>query len=230
MIAFLAIVFIVAPIAPAQFLPNLQARTPEEFDAYLDVAEARPETQIRLARRFLTAYPQSELRLRIYELLAEACRRQGQSTCASEAARQGLLVAPDYIPLLTTLGAIEANTSPSPSRDLPGRALHLLETAKAPQHVNAGTWLREIARLRAENLASLAIASFKGQRLEEAVKLLEESVRLSAQPANQYRLGMLYLELGRNVKARQLLEEAAKSPEPDLRDRALTALKRISSR
>src|SRR5262245_22755057 len=113
-------------MAPAQFLPNLQAHTPEEFDAYLDVIEAQAETKIRTARRFLTAYPESELCLRVYELLAEACRRQGDATCASEAARSGLKVAPDYIPLLTTLGAIEANTSPSPDRAPAERALRLL--------------------------------------------------------------------------------------------------------
>ena len=214
-------------IAPAQFLPNLQARTPEEFDAYLDVTEAQAESQIRTARRFLTAYPESELRLRVYELLADACRRQGDATGASEAARQGLKVAPDYIPLLTTLGSIEANTSPSPDRAPADRALRLLETAKAPAHVEAETWLRENARLRAENLASLGIGAFKRDRRDEAIGFLEASVKLSAQPANQFRLAMLYLDAGQRAKARVLLEQVARSGEAALRTRAETALKRL---
>jgi len=214
-------------IAPAQFLPNLQARTPEEFDAYLDVSEAQAEPQIRAARRFLTAYPESELRLRVYELLAEACRGQGDAAGAAEAARQGLKIAPDYIPLLTTQGSIDANTSPSPDPAPAARALRLLETVKAPVHVEAGTWLRETARLRAENLASLGIGAFKRDRRDEAIQFLEASVKLTPQPANQFRLAMLYLDSGQQAEARVLLEQVARSGEADLRTRAQLALKRI---
>jgi len=213
--------------SPAQFLPNLQARTPEELDAYLDVVEAQAETQIRQAQRFLTAYPESNLRLPVYELLTEACRRQGDTVGATEAARQGLKIAPDYIPLLTALGSIEANTSRSPDRAPADQALRLLESAKAPSYVDAEMWLRETARLRAENLASLGIVAFKNQRHAEAVGLLEESVKLSPQPANQYRLAMLYLDSGQKTKARGLLEQVAESGEADLQGRALAALKRI---
>ncbi len=181
-------------IASAQFLPNLQARTPEEFDAYLDVIEAQGEPQIRHARRFLTAFPESELRLRVCELLAEACRRQGDAAGATEAARRGLKVAPDHIPLLTTMGSIEANTSAAPDGEPAYLALRRLDSAKAPGHVDAEAWLRETARLRAENLASLGIGAFKGHRPAEAVTPLEASVKLFAEPANRYRLAMLYLD------------------------------------
>ena len=136
-------------------------------------------------------------------------------------------VAPDYVPLLTTLGSIEANTSPSPDRQPTDRALQLLATAKAPAAVNPETWLREIGRLRAENLASLAIGALKRDQPAEAVRLLESSIKLSPQPANQYRLAMLYLDLGQPAKARVLLEQVAESGEPDLRNRAKAALNRL---
>ena len=222
----LAIVIGVCP-APAQFLPNLQARTPEEFDAYLDVTEAKVETQVRHAHRFLIAYPESKLRLPVYELLAEACRQQGDVVGALEAAREGLKVAPDYIPLLTTLGSIEANTSPSPDRVPADRALVLLDTAKAPLDVDVETWRRETARLRALNLASLGIGAFKREQYAEAIRLLEASVKLSPEPANQYRLAMLYLDSTRPSEARALLEQVARSGAAELRMRAQAALKRI---
>lgn len=41
-----------------------------------------------------------------------------------------------------------------------------------------------------------ALGAFKNQRYAEAVSLLEASVKLSAEPANQYRLAMLYLDSG----------------------------------
>jgi hypothetical protein len=58
--------------ANAQFLPRLQARTPAEYDAYLDVFEASGARQEAEARHFLLAYPKSDLRLPLFELLAKA--------------------------------------------------------------------------------------------------------------------------------------------------------------
>lgn len=210
--------------ATCQFLPGLQAKTPEEFDAYLGVTEAGGDARVKQARRFLSEYPASELCLRVWELLAEACRAQSDATCAIEAAAEGLKIAPDYLPLLTLHASVESNTSPAPSGAAAGRALKLLDEVKAPRHVAMDTWIRETTRLRAENLASLAIAAYKRGNSAEAVRLLGESVRVDPNPANQYRLGLLYLERGEPAKARGLLDQAARSSDPAIRERARSAL------
>lgn len=223
-----AIIFAVSPAA-AQFLPNLQARTPEEFDAYLDVMEAASR-RIELARRFLSAYPQSELRLPVYELLAEACRAAVDAPCAIRAARAGLAIAPEYIPLLTLLGSLEANTSARPveAKAVAGRALALLERAKAPKRIDAATWLRETARLKAENLATLGVAAFKDGDAAGAMRHLEASVQAAPIAAHQYRLAVLYIEAGRANEARALLVMVSR--DPALSDRAQAALSRLPKR
>lgn len=212
--------------AAAQFLPQLQARTPDEFDAYLDVLEAAADVRIRTARQFLSAYPQSELRLPVYETIAKACRANGEAPCALEAAREALRIAPDYIPMLTLLAAVEANTSAKPVEAGPAaeRALRLLEQAKAPRRVEAATWLQETARLKAENLAALGVVAFKRGATADAARYLEGSVKAAAIAENQFRLGVLYVELGRAAEARRMLEQAAQSADAALRARARKAL------
>jgi tetratricopeptide (TPR) repeat protein len=215
------------PPAPAQFLPQLQARTPEEFDSYLDVIQAPPELRIERARGFLSAYPHSDLRLRVFETIAETCRARGDAPCALAAASSGLRIAPDYLPLLTLQASVEANTSPAPSSASARLALELLPRLKAPKTVDAATWLRETARLRAENLASLGIAAYKSGHLPEAVRWLEQSGQAQPIPANRFRLAMLYVESKRHRDARRLLEPLASGADPALRDRAASALRSL---
>lgn len=213
--------------AHAQFLPQLQAKTPGEFDAYLDVVESPAERRIEAARGFLSAYPQSGMRLRVFELLAEACRQVSDAKCALEAAAGGLKLAADYLPLLTLRASVEANTSPRPDPDAAERALALLGQVKAPKTIDAATWLRETTRLRAENLASLGIVAFKRSSLPDAIRRFEESVAAQPIPANRYRLAMLYVESKRLPDARRLLHEL--TADPNLRDRAVSALRALPS-
>jgi hypothetical protein len=214
----------------SQFLPQLQAKTPEEFDAYLDVIEAKPQDRIRKAREFLSAYPESDMRLRVYQVMAEECRDKGDAACAREAAAAGIKLAPDYVPLLTLAASIEANTSPSPDTRAAERALALLGQIKAPRTVDPKTWLRETAKLRAENLASLGIAAFKRDDLPGAIQKLKDSVIAHPMPANQYRLAMLYIEARRPADARPLLEQVAKGGDPALRQKAVAALSSMAPR
>ncbi len=210
-IAIAAAIICQALPAAAQFLPQLQAASPEEFDAYLDVMEATVE-RVPLARHFLTVYPRSDLRLPVYEMWAEACRKEGDADGALKAARSGLAVTPDYIPLLTLLGSVEANRSPRPAAEAgeaAGRALTLLDRAKAPHRIEAGRWLSETARLKAENLATLALIAFKSGNTAEAIRQLEASIAASPAAAQHYRLGLLYAETGRPLEARSQLQRAA---------------------
>src|ERR1044071_729346 len=62
------IAFAAASQLPAQFLPALQAQTPEEYDSYLDVLEAQaPEQAIEAAGRFCRQWPQSSLLPHVYQ-------------------------------------------------------------------------------------------------------------------------------------------------------------------
>ncbi|MBL8209824.1 MAG: tetratricopeptide repeat protein [Bryobacterales bacterium] len=212
--------------ATAQFLPQLQARTPAEFDAYLDVLEAAPAQQEALARSFLRQYADSDLRLPVLEVIAKASRNRGDAAAARQAAIDGLQLAPEYIPLLTLLAAVDANTTARPDGRAATEALRLLDQARAPRSMDAETWRHALALLRAENLVTLAIVAFKSGQLHEAVRRLEESLRWEPAPAAQYRLALLYLERKRTAEARTLLEKVAASADPALAARARDVLTR----
>jgi tetratricopeptide (TPR) repeat protein len=125
-----------------------------------------------------------------------------------------LELAPDYIPLLTLLATLEANTSPAPAPSYATDALRLLDQAKAPPHVTVDEWQTILARFRAENLTSLGVGSFKAGRLQEAVSRLEESLRLDPNDATAYRLALLYKEGTGSGEAQALLERVAQSKDP----------------
>ncbi len=213
----------------AQFLPQLQARTPAEFDSYLDVLEAAPGGQEAVARSFLRQYTDSDLRLPVLELLAKASRDRGDAAAARQAAVEGLRLAPEYVPLLTLLASVDANTLPKPDARGALEAMRLLDQARAPRTMDPEEWRRALAHLRATNLVTLAIVAFKAGQVPEAVRQLEESLRWEVTAAAQYRLALLYLELKRLPEAGALLDKVASSEDAELAARARQARKRMRS-
>lgn len=211
----------------AQFLPQLQARTPAEFDAYLDVIEAAPAEQEAVARSFLRMYVDSDLRLPVLEVVAKAARARGDAESARRAAAEGLRLAPEYVPLLTLLASVEANTVARPDGRAAREALRLLDQARAPRTMEAGEWRAAVARLRAENLVTLGIVAFKGGDLAEAVGHLAESLRWEQAPAAQYRLALLYLETKRVAEGRALLMRVVEAGDAALAERARKLLGRV---
>lgn len=220
----IAVFFTLALPASAQFLPELQANSPAEYDAYLDAIDEPAAQRPAKAREFLRLYPASELRLPIWELIAEHARQAGNGPAAKSAAEEGLRIAPGYIPLLTLLASVEANTNPKPNGTHAEEALQLLEQARASVRVDAESWRRAVNRMRAENLATLGIVAFKSGRSADAVRLLEESYHLDTTDTTAYRLGVLLRETGANARARTLLEQASASADPELSKRARAAL------
>lgn len=219
------ILFIAVLPSYAQFLPDLQAKAPEEYDAYLDVLDG---PVIEKAVAFERAFPKSALRLPVFELLASALREKGDGKRAAEAASAGLEIAPDYIPLLVELADLAANGSGELARAEPSaaRALLLLETARAPRLVAAETWLAAVSSLRARAHTALGLVRFKRDDVSGAVKEFQAALaeRSTESPAIHYRLGRLFASTGRNAEARRHLEEAVRSGGTALRSLAANAL------
>ena len=209
----------------SQFLPDLQAKSPAEYDAYLDVLDG-PATENGEA--FTRAYPQSALSLPVYEILAKAWRAQGDAGQAISAANRGLAIAPDYAPLLVELADLLCNSGGPLDRaeSSARRALEILARAKAPVRIPPGVWTAAVGGLRARAHAAIGMVRFKQNDTPGAVKEFEASLAESpsAGPALHYRLGRLYALTGRAAEARTHLDEAAKSTDPDLRSLAAAAL------
>jgi tetratricopeptide (TPR) repeat protein len=210
----------------SQFLPDLQAKTPEEYDAYLDVLDGPVlERGVAFERRF----PESALRLPVCEMLARAWRQKGEASRAIESASAGLAIAPDYIPLLVELADLLANGGTAAldrAERSAGRALTLLENAKAPRRVPAGVWIATVAALRARARSAVGLVRFKRDDIAGAVKEFQAAL---AQPSSEtaavhYRLGRLYAFTGSKTEARRHLQEAEEKGDEALRELARAAL------
>ncbi|MBM3797616.1 MAG: hypothetical protein FJW31_27010 [Acidobacteria bacterium] len=179
---------------------------------------------------FERAFPQSALRLPVFELQARAWRDRGDARRAIAAAAAGLVIAPDYVPLLVDLADLFANGgSPELERAsaAAARALLLLETARAPARIPADAWAVAVARLRARAHSALGLVRFKQEDSAGARREFEAALAQGAaeeNPAIHYRLGRLLASIGPKAEARRHLEAAALSGNKPLRERALAAL------
>lgn len=208
-----------------QFLPDLQAKTPSEYDAYLDVLEG---SVLERGAAFERAYPESPLRLPVCELMTREWRSQGDGEKAIAAAERGLAIAPDYIPLLVEIADLLANGSQGLERATHAarHALDLLDRVKAPIRVAPEEWTSAVSKLRARAHSALGIVQFKKDDPAGAVKAFQAALAAGAgnDPILHYRLGRLYAATGQIADARRELEQAALGHDKALRDLALRAL------
>jgi tetratricopeptide (TPR) repeat protein len=209
----------------SQFLPDLQAKTPAEFDAYLDVLDG---PVLEKGPAFERAYPQSALRLPVYELIVREWRSQGNREQAISAAERGLAIAPDYIPLLVEIADLLANGEQRLDRaeQCARHALQLLDRVKAPLRIAPEDWLSAVAKLQARSHAALGIVLFKKDNLTGAVREFRAALTTGADddPIVHYRLGRVLAVMGQMAEARRELERAVLSTDPALRERAKAAL------
>jgi len=224
----LAIVVLVNIRVSGQFLPDLQAKTPQEYDAYLDVLEGPLPDKGLLFER---TYPKSALLLPVYELMAREWRLRGDAERATEYARKALAISSDYVPMLTELADLLANRGLNLDEALKAgrRALTILEEIKAPRRVSAGDWTAVVAKLRASAHGAVGLALFRKDDIPGAIAEFEKALTASEtpEPMLHYRLGRLYLVSGRKAEGRKHLEEAARRGDEVLRERAQQALAAI---
>lgn len=199
----------------SQFLPDLQARTPAEFDAYLDALDG---PVIAKGEAFLREYPESALRLPVNELLMKEWRRRGDRARAVESAERALAIAPEYVPVLVELADILANGTERLDRaeEAARRGLEVLGRVKAPLRVGPEEWKTAVNGLRARAHGALGLVRFKRNDTEGAVGELEASVALVSDATAHYRLGRLYVLLERREEARKQLEIAARTKDGTL--------------
>ncbi|MDX1984072.1 MAG: hypothetical protein SFV51_27605 [Bryobacteraceae bacterium] len=214
-----------------QFTPPPQARTPEEYDAYLDVAEAAaPGEALDAAKRFQREYPKSELRSRVLEHCLEAYRKTGDRQRAITAGEASLEANPHNVALRATLSALIANGADEGERIRAEaharRALDELSRFRPPRSISPADWRRMEGGIRAAAHSALGLVAFGRDRTAEAIGEFEQAVRHNADAAVYYRLGKLYQLTGRKAEAMALFRRAAGGGEPLVRALAEKELER----
>jgi tetratricopeptide (TPR) repeat protein len=230
-IAVLCLTPIIAAIAAAQFLPPLQAESPEEYDSYLDVLEAAtPDQTLQQASRFEERWPKSSLLAHVLQMQFEALTRQGKAPEAIAAANRALALAPDNLSVRGSLAVILANQARA-SEQLEGaeKEAHLtlakLDAFRPPKSLPFPRWQQVERRVRGQAHTALGLVAFKRDRVDAALKELETAVSLNPEPAAQYRLAKLYRHVARLEDAKRLLRAASAGDDPEIRALAERELK-----
>jgi tetratricopeptide (TPR) repeat protein len=210
----------------AQFAPPPQADSPEEFDSYLSVLDARtPSAVIAAGQEFLRAWPVSGLRGHVYELEFEAYRRLGDAAKAIEAGEHSLVAAPDNLMMLANLSVALANGTQDPKRlaraeSYARKAMTLSRSIRIPRFITPEEWARIDARVNSQAHAALGLVANQRDDVTGAIREFEAAIDLAPEPeaTQYYRLGMLYLATGNISGARQKLRRAAELNEPGIRE------------
>lgn len=223
-----SILFASACCVNAQPASEPQAKSPEEFDDFLDVLSRRAPGEIVLeAGRFAQRWPDSALLGEVYRIELSACRQLGDSACAIQAGERALQKAPDNLDLLAEVAYLLADAQPDAAAmaradEYAHRVLTLVDTIQIPRSVTPQQWANTRAELEARAHTTLGLNAYNRHQPAIALRELETAKRLAPQPdaALCYRLGLLYRVAGDDAKAVEMLRQAAKSSDPALRNLA----------
>jgi tetratricopeptide (TPR) repeat protein len=213
----------------------LQADTPEEFDAYIRVLEAKqPADIVAACTEFERAWPRSELLAHVYQLQMEAHRKLGDIDGAVRAGERAVALVPNHIAVLTALANILPTYTEDPQRvaraeELAAQSLKLLRSFRVSRNIPLEEWERLRARLRSEAHSALGLVAMKRNEIEKATREFETAISLAPEPdpVQHYRLGGLYLAQKREAEAREKFRQAAEMKDPVIRKLAEERLSSI---
>jgi tetratricopeptide (TPR) repeat protein len=224
--------------AQAQFSFPGQASSPEEFDSYLLVlAKTSPKDIISATTDFEQRWPHSGLIAHVFELEAEAYASLGDAAKAILSNEKALDAAPDNLVVLANLAYVIANSTSNSQQlaraeEYARRELELSQTIVISKKISPQEWEETRNRIGSTAHASLGLVAYKRGDRAEAIREFEAAVRLEhiPDPAQYYRLGMLYQASGDRSKALEMLRRAAESDDPMIRQLAEAELSRIAPR
>ncbi len=218
---------------PPGDLPR-QAKTPEEFDLYLDFDEAHDAAvKHRAALNFEQSYPQSELLVYVYQSELEYARARNLNRDVVSIGEKALVLAPDNIPVLLALAEVMPNGEVDPrsldrSEAYARRALDL----SGSRHVSPQLTLDDCDNLRrkigSRAHAALGLVAMKRGAVPLATQEFERAVAENpdADGVQLYRLARLYLASGRRAKAAALFQKACQAGPPEISTLAAAELSR----
>lgn len=214
-------------LAMAQFGPFLdlgsapQAKTQQEFDAYLDVLAADdPRDRVAACTAFMGAHPRSALRglVSVHEM--EAHRQLDDFAGVLSSGERVLQLLPDNLRALLTLAAAIPNAPVEAPRwemqldqaeGFARRALEVMDRKEIPKSIGLEEWKAFRAGMASEAHEALGHVATKRGQTERAVREFEQAVRLNpnAEGRQWFRLGIAYALAGRAGEASEALLRAA---------------------
>lgn len=216
----------------AQLKSTPQAKSPEEFDAYLVVLSKKTPAEVLSAgKEFARAWPHSELLAEVYELEMDAYRSLNDTAGSIEAGQKALQVAPDNVTVMANLAYILADgTTDAQHLDLAQqyahKALTILKTFHVSKRITPDQWNAIRRHAESEVHAALGLVAYKSGDSALAIREFEKSLNLAPapNPLQYYRLGLLYQATGNKSKAVDMFQHAAQLNDSTIRHLAETHL------
>ena len=218
---------------PPGDLPR-QAKTPEEFDLYLDFDEAQDaRVKHRTALNFEQSYPQSELLVYVYQSELEYARARNLNSSVISVGQKALALAPDNIPVLLALAEVMPNGEVDPrsldrSEAYARRALDLSESRHVSPQLTLDDCDNLRRKIRSRGHAALGLVAMKRGAVPLATQEFERAVAENpdADGVQLYRLAKLYLVSGRRADATSLFQKAFQAGPPEVSSLAAAELSR----
>lgn len=222
----------IARTAPGD-LPR-QAKTPEEFDLYLDFVQARDtELKHRAALKFEQVYPNSELLVYVYQGELEYARDRNLQESAVAVGEKALALVPDDVVVLLLLAEIiPAGDADARALDrsekYARRVLELSESRRVSPELTLDDCDALRRKLRSRAHAALGLIALKHGAAPLATREFETAVSESpgVDGVQLYRLARLYLAFGRQADATVLLRKALQIGPPEISSLAAVELKK----
>jgi tetratricopeptide (TPR) repeat protein len=226
---FVAALFLVA--AEAAHLP--EARTPEEFDLYIEFREAADaEAKHLAAMHFKNAYPDSEMLVYVYQSEMEFARSRNLYRDAIAAGEELLRLAPNDLKGLLGLAEVLPYGTDDPAvlakaAQYAKRVLDEARALKLPRDGSVGECENLRRYLQSHAHAALGLVAGKFGKLDDAIREFERATSLSPEPdgAQLLRLGTLYRDSHREKEAIEMFGRAAQAGPADITALAETKLR-----
>ena len=217
-----------------------QAKSRDELDAFGQIYEGtNPESVIRLARKFIEQYPQSEFIEYVSVPLMDAYEQIGEPEKSKETALAILRLNPENIDALLALASYRLKQPPGggvqnerllPAREYAQHALEKIRRFRAPVSADRTTWVQTKKALLAKSHMLLGIAAVQQKKFDEAIDNLVMATEFDPQGDYVYRLALVYEATGRRqealtaaIRARDLGPEQVSS----LAARKIAALRKL---
>jgi len=225
------------PLADPAHAP--QAKSQEEFDAYLEILVA-PNTRETIVKveRFISRYPESELLATAYQQQMLSYQELNDFDGMLRAGEKYLQLLPDNVnALLTLASAIPNVTAERPdaadlvirAEEYARKALRILKQIRVPREIPLEDWKRLRGQMGAQAHEALGHVALKRGQVEVAVAEFEKATHDNpeAQGKQFFRLGVAYAWAGKNDRAERALRRAAELGPELVRQRALQELEKL---
>jgi tetratricopeptide (TPR) repeat protein len=205
-----------------------EARTPEEFDLYLEFRETiDPAARHEIALRFERTFPESELLAHVYESEFEYARSHGQRQPALVVGEKKLRLAPNDIKGLLGLAEILPYGTSEPAvlsqaEQYARKALTELKEMHLSREVTRNECDKIQKSLLSRAHAALGYVLGKQGDIAESIKELETAIAMSPEPVGSQLLlaGKLYRTAKRERDAIEMFRRAAQAGPAEIRSMA----------